>query len=102
MFSTYINQHAFLTIILMGLVTYLTRIGGYLLFRNCHYPRLERILEIVPGSVLISLIAPAFVTGRIADLIALLLTILTAIRCSFLITLIVAIGSAGILRYLIP
>lgn len=101
MFSHAINQHALLTIILMGIVTYLTRISGYLIFRKYDTPRLKNVLEIVPGCVMISLIAPYFVTGRIADLIALVLTLITAIRYSFLITLFVAIASAGILRNLI-
>lgn len=82
----------------MGTVTYLTRISGYLLFKNRDYPRLKSVFEIVPGCVLISLIAPSFVTGRPADLITLILTVLTAIRCSFLVTLVVAVGSAGLLR----
>lgn len=101
MFSTYINEHAFLTIIFMGMVTYLTRIGGYLVFSKYDHPRLKNILEIIPGCVMISLIAPYFVTGRIADMIALIFTVTAAIRYSFLVTLIIAIGSAGLLRYLL-
>ncbi|EHD13222.1 branched-chain amino acid transport [Commensalibacter intestini A911] len=51
---------------------------------------------------MISLIAPIFVTGKLSDLIAVILTILTAMRFSFLVTLIVGVGSAGILRHLLP
>ncbi len=85
----------------MGIVTYLTRISGYILFRKFKSQYLKNIFEIVPGCVMISLITPYFVTGKIADLIALGFTILAAIRFSFLITLIIAIGSAGLLRYLL-
>ncbi|MDI2091539.1 AzlD family protein [Commensalibacter oyaizuii] len=101
MLDDMINQHAFLTIMGMGVVTYLTRIGGYLLLRNKNYPRLTRILEILPGCVMISLISPAFVTGRWFDTISLLLIIITAMRCSFLTTLIVGVVSAGVLRHII-
>ncbi|CAI3947528.1 Uncharacterized membrane protein [Commensalibacter communis] len=86
----------------MGMVTYLTRISGYLLLRNRNYPRLTRILEILPGCVMISLIAPIFVTGKLSDFIAVILTILAAMRFSFLMTLIVGIGSAGVLRHFLP
>lgn len=102
MLNHLITQHALLTILGMGLVTYLTRISGYLLLRNKNYPRLTRVLEILPGCVMISLIAPIFVTGKLSDLIAVILTILTAMRFSFLVTLIVGVGSAGILRHLLP
>lgn len=101
MSEVYINQHALLTIFLMGLVTYFTRISGYLLFKNRNYPRLTMLFEIIPGAVMVSLIAPAFASGRIADLIALALTVLVAIRYSFLMTLVVGIVSAAVLRYLI-
>lgn len=86
----------------MGFVTYLTRISGYLLLRNKDYPKLTRVLEILPGCVMISLIAPIFVTGKLSDLIAVTLTIITAMRFSFLVTLVVGIGSAGILRFFLP
>ncbi|MDI2113249.1 AzlD family protein [Commensalibacter nepenthis] len=102
MHDSLINHHAFLTILCMGLVTYLTRISGYLLLRNKNYPRLIRVLEILPGCVMISLVAPIFVTGKLSDFIAAILTILTAMRFSFLVTLIVGIGSAGILRHFLP
>lgn len=102
MLDNLINQHAFLTILGMGVVTYLTRISGYLLLMNKDYPRLTRVLEILPGCVMISLIAPIFVTGKLSDVIAVLLTVLTAMRFSFLVTLIVGIGSAGILRHVLP
>lgn len=102
MLDNLINEHAFLTILGMGMVTYFTRIIGYLLLRNKDYPKLTRMLEILPGCVMISLIAPIFVTGKLSDLIAVILTILTAMRFSFLVTLVVAVGSAGILRHLLP
>jgi branched chain amino acid efflux pump len=49
--------------------------------------------------VLITVIAPDFVTGRPADLIALAVTMLAATRLPVLPTIIIAIAAAGILRH---
>jgi uncharacterized membrane protein len=51
--------------------------------------------------VLISVIAPEFFTGNPADMIALALTIAAATRFPMLLTVVVAIASAGLLRHLI-
>lgn len=84
----------------MATVTYLTRIGGYVFLRNRTLsPRLRTVLENAPGCVLITVIAPDFVTGRPADLIALALTMLAATRLPVLPTVIIAIASAGVLRH---
>ncbi len=55
-------------------------------------------MECAPGCVLITVIAPDFVTGRPADLIALAITILVATRLPVLPTVLIAIASAAILR----
>jgi uncharacterized membrane protein len=92
-----------LTILLMASVTYLTRIGGYVFLRNRTFsPRLATVLESAPGCVLITIIAPDFVSGHPADLIALGITMAAATRLSVLPTVLIAIVSAGILRSLIP
>lgn len=84
----------------MATVTYLTRIGGYVFLRNRTLsPRLRTVLENAPGCVLITVIAPDFVTGRPADLLALALTMLAATRLPVLPTVIIAIASAGVLRH---
>ena len=71
------------TIALMASGTYLTRILGYLALRNRSLsPRTLYVLESVPGCVLISGIAPAFVSSRPADLIALAIAIAAACRLS--------------------
>jgi branched chain amino acid efflux pump len=65
-----------LTIALMALTTYATRIGGYLLLRNRTLsPRAQVMMESAPGCVLISVIAPVFVSRNPADLVALTLMI---------------------------
>lgn len=91
-----------LTIVLMASVTYLTRIGGYVLLRNRTLgKRAMAVMEAAPGCVLISVIAPDFVSDRPADLLALAITILAATRFSMLPTVIIGIVSAGMCRYLI-
>lgn len=91
-----------LAIVLMASVTYLTRIGGYVMLRNRTLsPRATAVMEAAPGCVLISVIAPDFVSDNPADLAALAITVLAATRLSMLPTVIIAITSAGVLRHLI-
>ncbi len=91
-----------LTIMAMASVTYLTRIGGYVLLRNRTLSkRAMAVMEAAPGCVLISVIAPDFVSDRPADLLALAITVLAATRLSMLPTVMIGIGSAGLCRYLI-
>jgi uncharacterized membrane protein len=89
-----------LTIAAMGIVTYSTRIGGFLLLRNRHLsPRSLAVLEAVPGCVLISVIAPRFVSDKPAELLALAITLLAAWRLPLLPTVIVSIVATGLLRH---
>lgn len=91
-----------LTILMMASVTYMTRVGGYVFLRNRTLsPRMRTVLESAPGCVLITVIAPDFVTGHPADLIALAITMIAATRFSILPTVIIAIVSAGVLRNVI-
>ena len=94
------NGSTLLTIVLMALVTYLTRIGGYLLLRNRTLgPRAKAVMDAAPGCVLIAVIAPHFASGRIADLTALAITAVAASRLSMLPTVLIAVASAGLLRH---
>jgi uncharacterized membrane protein len=53
------------TILLMAAVTYLTRVSGYLLLCNRTLGRrATAVMEATPGCVLISVIAPHFVSSR--------------------------------------
>ncbi|GAA2843668.1 putative membrane protein [Aminobacter aminovorans] len=91
-----------LAIVLMASATYLTRIGGYVMLRNRTLsPRATAVMEAAPGCVLISVIAPDFVSDNPADLAALAITVLAATRLSMLPTVIVGIASAGVLRHLL-
>ncbi|MBZ9819156.1 AzlD family protein [Mesorhizobium sp. CA4] len=90
-----------LAILAMAGVTYLTRIGGYVVLRNRTLsPRSTAVMEAAPGCVLISVIAPDFVSKNPADLVALAITVLAASRLSMLPTVVIGVASAGVLRLL--
>ena len=94
-----IDRWTLAAIALMAVATYLTRIGGYLLLDGRELsPRIMTMLDTVPGCVLVAVIAPAFVSGRPSNLIALALTMFAAMRLTLLPTVLVAIGSTALLR----
>jgi uncharacterized membrane protein len=97
-----IDAATLLTIVLMASVTYLTRIGGYLVLRDRTLsPRATAVMEAAPGCVLIAVIAPSFVSIHPADLIALAITFIAATRFSMLPTVLIGVASAGLFRHLI-
>ena len=98
-----IDVATLVTIVGMAVVTYLTRALGFLLLRNRTLgPQLTQVLNAAPGCVLIAVIAPKFVSGHPADLIALGLTVYAAARFSLLPVVVFAIVVTGLLRVLLP
>jgi uncharacterized membrane protein len=94
------EQSTVLCILLMALSTYMTRIAGYLVLRDRTLtPRLQAFMESVPGCVLVSLIAPAFVSHDFADILALGTTVIAATRLPLLPTVLIGIVSSGVLRH---
>lgn len=94
-----IHSSTVIAIILVAGTTYLTRILGYLLLKNKTLSNKQRkIMEVVPGCVLISVIAPYFVKDNPADMIAIIITLLAASRFSLLPTVIISMLSAALLR----
>lgn len=90
-----------LVIVLMATATYLTRIVGFLLLRNRTLSaRMLAVMENVPGCVLISVIAPAFVSDQPAKLLALAVTVLAATRLSLLPTVVIGVAASGLLGHL--
>ncbi|TJW06105.1 MAG: AzlD family protein [Mesorhizobium sp.] len=90
-----------IAIVLMASVTYLTRIGGYVVLRNRTLGRrATAVMEAAPGCVLILVIAPDFVSKNPADLAALAITLLAATRLSMLPTVVIGVASSGVLRWL--
>ena len=86
-------------ILLVAATTYLTRILGYVLLKNKTLSNKQRkILAVVPGCVLISVIAPYFVKDNVADLLAIAITLIAASRFSLLPTVVISMLSAALLR----
>jgi uncharacterized membrane protein len=89
-----------LTIVMMAFVTYVTRVSGYLFLRKrALSSRTRVILGAAPGCVLVSVIAPNFVSKHPADIIALAISLVAAIRLPLLPTVVIAITAAGLLRH---
>lgn len=94
-----IHSTTLVAILLVAATTYLTRILGYVLLKNKTLSNKQRkILEVVPGCVLISVIAPYFVKDNVADLLAIAITLLAASRFSILPTVVISMLSAALLR----
>ena len=80
-----IHSATLIAILCIAITTYLTRVLGYVLLKNKTItPRQKQILEVVPGCVLISVIAPYFIKDNPADLLAIAITLLAASRFSLL------------------
>jgi len=91
-----------LTIVLMAATTYLTRIAGYLLLRDrVLSARTRAIMEAAPGCVLITIVAPHFVTTSPADLLALAISLLAAMRFSLLPVVVISVVATALLRHLL-
>ena len=94
-----IHSTTLIAILLVAATTYLTRILGYVLLKNKTLSNKQRkILEVVPGCVLISVIAPYYVKDNVADLLAIAITLLAASRFSLLPTVVISMLSAALLR----
>ena len=94
-----IHSATLTAILFIAATTYLTRILGYVLLKNKTLSNKQRqVLEVVPGCVLISVIAPYFVRDNPADLIAIAVALLAASRFSLLPTVAVSMASAAMLR----
>lgn len=95
-----IDLTSLLTILGMCAVTYATRVIGFLALRNRTLSaRAAAMMEAAPGCVLISVIAPNFVSDRPADLLALAITLVAATRLPMLSTVVIGVASAGLLRH---
>ena len=96
-----LSFQSFLLFSCMLAVTYSTRLIGFFALRNRTLSRrAQTIMEAAPGCVLISIIAPYFVSGKPHELIAIALTALSAGRFSMLVTVLIGVGSSGILGWL--
>ena len=91
---------ALLAIAGMALVTYATRAGGlWALGRLASSARAEAWLRQLPGTVLVAIVVPAAVASGPAGVLALLATVLVAMRTGKLpLALLVGVGTVWLLR----
>ena len=90
-----------LTIVLMGAVTYLTRIAGLVIAgRFSLEGRAKAAFDALPVSVLTAVIAPMLLMSSVADSLAGAVTVIAAFRLPMLGTVIVGVAAAVILRLL--
>jgi uncharacterized membrane protein len=69
-------------IVMAGIATYLTRIGGYVLMSSMKRipPRVESALNAVPAAVLTTLVAPPFFNGGWDIKIAMIVALIVCLR----------------------
>ncbi|WP_347455894.1 AzlD family protein [Acinetobacter sp. ANC 7454] len=97
-----IQMSTFIAILLVALTTYCTRILGYVLLKNKTLSkRQQKILQIIPDCVLVSMLVPYFLPKHPANLIAIVLTLCAASRFSILPTILISMVSAAFLRSLL-
>lgn len=98
-----IHPTALLAILLMAIVTYLSRAGGYwLLGRFTLSARLEAGLGYLPGSIFVALVIPAMIEEGAAGAISIAVTALVIRRTNnLLITVLAGIVTISIARQLI-
>lgn len=97
-----ISWASFLTILGMLVVTYFTRLLGFFLLKNKKLsPKMARTLETAPACVLISVIAPHFVSHQIHEVIAMFVAVAMAVRFSMLPTILAAVATSALLGFLL-
>lgn len=81
-------------IVALGIVTYLTRAGGYLVlsrFKRLH-PRLEAALEAVPAAVITTIVVPPALSAGPAEMLAILAAGVAALRLSGIVVVILGLA----------
>ena len=83
----------FIVIIGMLVATYSTRLIGWLILRNRPVsPAMQRVLDAAPGCVMISIVAPAFMTTDPAT------TVFVAFRASLSVTILFGVAFNALLQ----
>ena len=96
-----LNADSFLLFLSMLAVTYSTRLAGFFALRNRTLSkRAATVMQAAPGCVLISVIAPYFVSDKLHELLAVALTALAATRLPMLPTVLVGVVSSAVLGQL--
>jgi uncharacterized membrane protein len=92
-----------LLILAAALVTYLTRVMGYVILTRFKSipPRVEAGLEAVPAAVLTSIVAPAIITGGWEAAVAVLVAFVAGWRVTGIKLILIGWAVAMLLRHLI-
>lgn len=88
------------TIAGMAVATYFTKAGGlWLLGQTEISARTEAALEVIPGAVLVSLVAPTVVSGGVPEWGAALATLVVAVQTdNILFSMCTGVGTIWVLR----
>jgi len=97
-----IDPGTLFTIFLMAVATYATRAGG--LWLASRFDLTERAgawLDQIPGTILVSLVAPAVLTGGLVEVLAALAGVIVSLRTGSLpAAMVIGVGTALALRAL--
>lgn len=98
--SEHQGVNVYVVIAIAAALTYLTRIGGYLIVSRLRAlpARVELALDAVPAAVITTLVAPAAFSGTWREALALGLTLLVGLRAGPLITVAAGTGTLIALR----
>ncbi len=89
-----------LTILGMCAATYSSRLLGYLFLRNrVLSPQVRKLLDSAPGCVMVSVVAPAFMTTNLADLITLVIVVIAARKVNLAVLVVLAVALNALLRH---
>jgi len=97
-----VDHTVLITILGMALVTLATRLGGFWLAdRVARSPRIDAMLTLLPGAILISIVAPAVFREGLNGALATLVAVVVMRRSgSVLLTLLIGVGTIWLLREL--
>lgn len=96
------NLAEFLTILAMLVMTYSTRLLGWLFLKNRRFSvRTQALLEAAPGCVMVSIAAPFFFTTNPAHLCTLAVAILVSRKYGLAWTVAACVATAAVLGHLL-
>lgn len=91
-----------LTVLGMCAATYSSRLLGYLFLRNRKLsPETRKLLDAAPGCVMVSVVAPAFMTTNPADLVTLIVVVFLAKKMNLAVMVAVAVALNALLRHIL-
>jgi uncharacterized membrane protein len=95
-----VDRTVLIAIFGMALVTAATRLGGFWLAdRIARSPRIDAMFTLLPGAILVSIVAPAVIREGGNGVLATLAAVLVMRRTgSVLLTLIIGVGAIWLLR----